>query len=70
MTRPARKLRRLDPLPGGRWLGAVLYDPPKGPDAPLPETDRPSIGEARTLGMGCAHTDETCPVWRARRGAT
>lgn len=31
------KLRRLDPLPEGRWLGATAYAPPEGPDAPLPE---------------------------------
>jgi hypothetical protein len=24
--------------------------------------------DAKTLGMGCRHEDETCPVWRERQG--
>jgi hypothetical protein len=37
---------------------------------PLTVHDRERVGgDAKSLGLGCAHDDESCPAWRARKGA-
>jgi hypothetical protein len=58
---PARRLR---PLQGGRWMGSLLYDPPRPLRLIAHTWDRPG-----DLGLTCDHQGPHCPAWRERRSA-
>ena len=58
-------MRRLRPLPGGRWFGSTRYDPPRR----LRLVAREPAYDAHALGLACNHQGPHCPAWRERQDA-